>query len=218
MHPRWQELLSDQRGLFAQIELKLGNQDFLPPREQIMKAFEADPQSVKVVIVGQDPYPTPGVAIGLAFAIRRGTRPIPGSLRNIFKELGEDIGQSANVDESLETWLRQGVLLLNRHLTCASGQAGSHHNLGWAELTDAALRALDKLHGSKLVVVLWGNQAQQLESRLGKAQVIRGVHPSPLSAHRGFFGSKPFSNINRLLSEQGLPPIDWLGEKDAFGF
>ena len=110
------------------------------------------------------------------------------------------------------------MLLLNRHLTCASGQAGSHHNLGWAEITDAALRALDKLHGSKLVVVLWGNQAQQLESRLGKAQVIRGVHPSPLSAHRGFFGSKPFSNINRLLSEQGLPPIDWLGEKDAFGF
>lgn len=218
MHPRWQQLLAAERALLTELEQKLAHQQYLPAAENVMRAFETDPQQTKVVIIGQDPYPTEGVAVGLAFATARGARPIPGSLRNILKELQTDIGPATNLDETLQLWLDQGVMLLNRHLTCSIGQAGSHQKIGWSKITDAALEKLQKLHGSKLVVLLWGNQAQELLPKLQAASVLRGVHPSPLSANRGFFGSKPFSNINRILSEHGCEPIDWIGENVAFRF
>jgi len=215
MHSEWQRLLPDAKSQLESIEARLGDQAFLPSSHLVMSSFEVDPNLIRVVIVGQDPYPKPGNPIGRAFAVALGTRPLPGSLRNILKELSGDLGQPHWLDETLQTWVDQGVMLVNRHLTCSPGVAGSHQKTGWDEFTDSAISALAKLHGKKLVVLLWGNQAQQLAELCKGANIILGTHPSPLSANRGFFGSKPFSNINGILSKSGQPIIDWLGENNA---
>ena len=164
---------------------------------------------IRVLIVGQDPYPTEGHAIGLSFAVDVNVKPLPRSLKNILIELKEDLGKSVSSEGDLSKWSGQGVLLLNRHLTTDAADAGAHADLGWGAFTDMAIRALNRKRGRSLVAILWGNQAQQLAPVLCDAHVIASAHPSPLSARRGFFGSKPFSKANAALIAAGEPPIDW---------
>jgi uracil-DNA glycosylase len=216
MHAGWQVALEPQRQLLTDLEDRLGAlTNLAPARDLVMAAFIDDPARTRVLIVGQDPYPTEGVAVGRAFAVAHA--PAPASLRNILKELDSDLG--VNFGESgppldLAGWQSQGVLLLNRHLTTLSGEAGAHIGEGWTEFTDAAIAQLLLINPS-LVLVLWGNQAGTLRESLAqqlaasRATIITGVHPSPLSAHRGFFGSKPFTAINAALQKQGFEQIDW---------
>ncbi|MCX6496604.1 MAG: uracil-DNA glycosylase [Rhodoluna sp.] len=215
MHPTWQNWLAQYEPMLAQIEAQvLQEKDVVPELPLVMRAFETDPMKIKVVLIGQDPYPTRGDAIGLAFAIHK-SRQIPRSLVNIAKELKSDLPQVAvNTDSpDLSNWSQQGVLLLNTALTTLEGQAGAHSKLGWEEFTYSALSEL-RLR-NKLVLVLWGKSAITLgrklasNSREGQIQLIESVHPSPLSAFRGFFGSKPFSRANGALLAMGLEPIDW---------
>ena len=180
----------------------------LPDAAQILRVFTTPLDEVRAVIVGQDPYPTIGNAVGLSFAVDPGMRPIPRSLANIYRELTADLGSPAPVTGDLSGWADQGVLLLNRVLTVRAGEAASHRGLGWELITDAAIRAL-VARGGPLVAVLWGKDAQRLKPLLGTVPTIESVHPSPLSAARGFFGSRPFSRVNTLLTEQGAAPIDW---------
>jgi len=212
MHPTWQLWLEPVKPLLTGIEERvLAEESFLPPANQVMLAFQSDPKVIKVVLVGQDPYPTPGDAIGLAFAINNGNH-IPRSLRNIAKELESDVavipGNPSHLD--LERWVSQGVLLLNRSLTTRANEAGSHSKLGWDKFTLAALIALAQ--HQKFVLLAWGQPAKQLGLELAskhKIVVIESAHPSPLSASRGFFGSKPFSRANVALIALGLEHIDW---------
>jgi uracil-DNA glycosylase len=213
MHAGWQSILAAQKPVLEAIEEQISarvsaGEVLAPSVSLVMRAFQTDPREVRVLIVGQDPYPTAGQAIGLAFAVRKELQPMPRSLQNILKELAADIlGVHANGD--LTKWQGRGVLLLNRHLTTSVGIAGGHMSLGWDLFTDAAIDALTNLQGSTLVALLWGKQAQTLVPKLGDAQIIASAHPSPLSAHRGFFGSRPFSRCNELLTASGLQPIDW---------
>ncbi len=163
---------------------------------------------VKVLIVGQDPYPTPGHPIGLSFAVERHVRPVPRSLGNIYKELRADIGIDPPPHGDLTAWSDQGVLLLNRVLTVEPGRPASHRGKGWEPITETAIRAL-VARGGPLVAVLWGKDAQTLTPLLGTTPIIASAHPSPMSADRGFFGSKPFSRANSRLIEQGGEPVDW---------
>ena len=168
---------------------------------------------VKVLIIGQDPYPTPGHAIGLSFSVAPGI-PFPASLRNIFKELTTDLGIPMPTSGDLRPWSRQGVCLLNRVLTVRPGQAGSHRKMGWEEVTSCSIDALVNRRDASgnplpLVAILWGRDAQSLREQLGSTPVIESAHPSPLSARRGFFGSRPFSRANTLLEKQGATPVDW---------
>jgi uracil-DNA glycosylase len=212
MHPTWQLWLEPVKPLLSSIEARvLAEENFLPAANQVMRAFEGDPKVIKVVLVGQDPYPTPGDAIGLAFAMSK-ERTIPRSLRNIAKELESDVGvipkNPAHMD--LEQWANQGVLLLNRSLTTRANEAGSHSKLGWDEFTLAAVSAL--ANQQKFVLLAWGKPAQKLGKALGLEHdivVIESAHPSPLSASRGFLGSKPFNRTNQALSALGLEHIDW---------
>ena len=209
MHKSWQIALADQRPILERIERDLRPvfSHIAPRPELVCRAFEMPIDEVRVLLLGQDPYPTPGDAFGLAFAIAP-NRSLPRSLRNIMTELSEDLpGASSSGD--LSRWTRQGVLLLNRHLTTGLGAAGSHIGLGWQEFTDAAVRALAQHHGRGLVALLWGNQARTAQQLLGQAQIVASAHPSPLSAHRGFFGSRPFSQANQALVKAGREPIDW---------
>ena len=215
MHPTWQIWLAQYEPMLAQIEAQvLQEKDVVPELPLVMRAFETDPMKIKVVLIGQDPYPTRGDAVGLAFAIHK-SRQIPRSLVNIAKELKSDLPQvEVNTDSpDLSNWSQQGVLLLNTALTTLEGQAGAHSKLGWEQFTYAALSEL-RLR-NKLVLVLWGKSAITLgrklasNSREGQIQLIESVHPSPLSAFRGFFGSKPFSRANGALLAMGLEPIDW---------
>jgi uracil-DNA glycosylase len=182
--------------------------DDLPAPENVLRAFERPFDAVRVLIVGQDPYPTPGHPIGLAFAVERHVRPLPRSLANIYRELHDDLGIDPPPNGDLSPWSEQGVLLLNRVLTVRPGQAGSHRGLGWEQITTAAVGAL-AARGGPLVAVLWGNQAQTLAPLLAGIAVLESAHPSPLSAARGFFGSTPFSRVNESLSSQGAAPIEW---------
>jgi uracil-DNA glycosylase len=219
MHPGWQEGLADQREWLGRMEQLLAKEPALAPKaDLVMSAFAAAPDAVRVVIVGQDPYPTPGVAVGRSFAIADG--PLPASLKNIFKELASDLGLEANQvapNPDLRGWQSQGVMLLNRHLTTLEGEPGAHFKLGWESLTDAAVRHL-VVSSKFLILVLWGNQAQKIKAKLDaelavagpRVAIIEGVHPSPLSARRGFFGSKPFSTINVALRDYGFDEINWL--------
>lgn len=183
----------------------------LPPEEEIFAAFESTSlQATKVVILGQDPYHGEHQAHGLAFSVRQGID-LPPSLRNIIKELHDDIGAPIPIHGDLTSWAQQGVLLLNTTLTVRAGEAGSHHGRGWENLTDAVIREInEKEH--RVVFILWGAHARQKKSLITNPRhtVIEGVHPSPLSAYRGFFGSKPFSRANAALVEDGQEPIDWL--------
>jgi uracil-DNA glycosylase len=213
MHAGWRSVLTDQKPLLEVIEKRISSrvdsgETLAPEASLVMRAFETDPREVRVLIVGQDPYPTAGHAIGLAFAVQNGVQPLPRSLQNMLKELAADI-PGLELSGDLSRWQAQGVMLLNRHLTTAVGTAGAHLGLEWNLFTDAAIEALAKNHGHSLVTLLWGNQAQTLAVKLGDAQIIASAHPSPLSAHRGFFGSRPFSRCNELLTASGLHPIDW---------
>jgi uracil-DNA glycosylase len=189
-------------------EKALGHQ-FLPGAENIMRAFQLPIDSVRVVIVGQDPYPTPGDAVGLSFSVSPERTALPRSLKNIFTELQSDLGCDQPGNGDLTVWVDQGVLLLNRVLTVHAGEAGSHRGIGWEKVTQKALAALNARTEKPLVAVLWGNDAISAEEFLSNAEVIKSVHPSPLSASRGFFGSKPFSKVNNALTELGQAPINW---------
>lgn len=183
---------------------------WLPAPDAVLRAFARPMAQVRVLVVGQDPYPTPGHATGLAFSVAPDVRPVPRSLANIYAELRSDLGVTAGPTGDLTGWAEQGVLLLNRVLTVRAGAPASHRSLGWQELTGAAVAALARRAGEQpLVAVLWGNQAQEVRPLLGDVPVVAGVHPSPLSASRGFFGSRPFSRVDDLLAAQGAPPIDW---------
>lgn len=212
MHPSWQNMLADQRERLDALEAKLiervnAGEKIAPSLENVMRALMADPFSVRVLIVGQDPYPIEGHAIGLSFAVSAETKPLPRSLQNIMKELSSDLPE-VSATGRIERWAERGVLLLNRHLTTSVGDAGAHSKLGWDGFTDAVIRALVSRR-QPLVALLWGNQAAALADQLEGARVLRAAHPSPLSASRGFFGSRPFSSANQELIALGAEPIDW---------
>ena len=181
---------------------------YLPAGNDVLRAFTYPFDEVKVIIVGQDPYPTPGHAMGLSFSTAPGVRPLPRSLVNIFKEYSSDLGLPMPEDGDLTPWSEQGVALFNRVLSVQPGTAGSHRGKGWEEVTEHALRALAG-RGKPLVAILWGRDAQNTQKFLGDTACICSPHPSPLSAARGFFGSKPFSHANELLVQQGAEPVNW---------
>ncbi|WP_315559933.1 uracil-DNA glycosylase [Corynebacterium durum] len=181
---------------------------YLPAGNDVLRAFTYPFNEVKVIIVGQDPYPTPGHAMGLSFSTAPGVRPLPRSLVNIFKEYSSDLGLPMPEDGDLTPWSEQGVALFNRVLSVQPGKAGSHRGKGWEEVTEHALRALAE-RGKPLVAILWGRDAQNTQKFLGDTACICSPHPSPLSAARGFFGSKPFSHANELLVQQGAEPVNW---------
>jgi uracil-DNA glycosylase len=181
---------------------------FLPAGELILRAFTRPMAGVRTLIVGQDPYPTPGHPVGLSFSVSRDVRPLPASLVNIYRELADDTQAPAPAHGDLSAWFESGVLLLNRVLTVRAGAPGSHRGRGWESVTDLAIESLVR-RGGPLVAILWGRDAQSLRPALGNIPVIASPHPSPLSASRGFFGSRPFSRANDLLVAQGADPIDW---------
>lgn len=194
-------------GTFLREELAAGRA-YQPAGEHVLRAFARPLADVRVLIVGQDPYPTPGHPIGLSFAVAPHVRPLPASLVNIYKELHADLGIAPAAHGDLTAWADQGVMLLNRVLTVTPHAANSHRGKGWEEVTSCAIDAL-AARGGPLVAVLWGRPAQTLAPRLGAVPRIESAHPSPLSAHRGFLGSQPFSRANALLVEQGAAPVDW---------
>jgi uracil-DNA glycosylase len=181
---------------------------YLPAGDRVLRAFQRPLADVRVLIVGQDPYPTPGHPIGLSFAVDRHVRPLPRSLSNIYQELEADLGIPRAVHGDLSAWSDQGVMLLNRVLTVAPGQPASHRGWGWEKVTEHAIRTLVDRDGP-LVAILWGRDAANLRPLLGSTPIIESAHPSPLSAGRGFFGSRPFSRANALIEEQGGRPVDW---------
>lgn len=194
-------------GDFLRAEVAAGR-GFLPAGPNVLRAFTRPMSDARVLVVGQDPYPTPGHAMGLSFSVAPTVRPLPPSLVNIFRELQDDLGCAAPSSGDLSPWADRGVLLLNRVLTVSPGVSASHHGRGWEQVTEAAIRALAE-RGGPLVAILWGRPAQQCAPMLGDTPQITSVHPSPLSAHRGFFGSRPFSRANAALVAQGADPIDW---------
>jgi uracil-DNA glycosylase len=194
-------------GRFLREELALGR-PYLPAGDRIFRAFQRPLASVRVLVVGQDPYPTPGHPIGLSFAVEADVRPLPASLQNIYRELASDLGVTPPEHGDLSAWADRGVMLLNRALTVRPGASASHAGKGWEAVTDRAISALAS-RGGPLAAILWGRQAQSLKPLLGNVPCVESVHPSPLSAHRGFFGSRPFSKVNELLVQQGGEPMDW---------
>lgn len=202
VEPRIREL-----GAFLRAERAAGR-PFHPEADRIFAAFAVPLERVRVLIVGQDPYPTPGHAMGLSFSAAPEVRPFPKSLRNILREYVDDLGHPPPSTPDLSPWVEEGVMLLNRVLTVASGRPASHAGRGWEEVTERAIDAL-VARGGPLVAILWGSQARSLRARLGDVPVIESPHPSPLSAHRGFLGSRPFSRANALLVAQGADPVDW---------
>lgn len=208
----WAAALGPHTALIHRIGLQLvaSGQPFLPAPNQVLRAFSRPMAQVRVLVVGQDPYPTPGHAVGLSFSVESDVRPIPRSLANIYTELQSDLGIAPVLHGDLTAWFEQGVLLLNRVLTVAPGQPASHRGLGWERVTETAIEAL-AARGGPLVAILWGRDARTLTPLLKAAGVpcIESTHPSPMSASYGFFGSKPFSRANAELVRQGAAPIDW---------
>jgi uracil-DNA glycosylase len=194
-------------GDFLRAEVAAGR-TYLPAGDAIFNAFRRPLADVRVLVVGQDPYPTPGHPMGLSFSVQPQVRPLPGSLRNIFTELVADLGVPTPTTGDLTPWADRGVMLLNRVLTVRTGTPASHRGKCWEPVTDRAIAALVE-RGGPLVAVLWGRDAQSLTPALGAVPVVASAHPSPLSAHAGFFGSRPFSKVNALLAAQGAAPIDW---------
>jgi uracil-DNA glycosylase len=194
-------------GDFLRTEVAAGRQ-YLPAGRQVLRAFERPLADVQVLIVGQDPYPTPGHAVGLSFSVAPEVHPIPRSLQNIYRELYDDLGIQPAHSGDLSRWADHGVLLLNRALTVRPGAPGSHRGKGWEAVTDRAIAALIE-RGPPLVAILWGRDAQTLRPLLADTPAIESAHPSPMSADRGFFGSRPFSQANAMLEQQGGLPIDW---------
>lgn len=198
----WHELIDLK--LLEDISKKLTD-DFIPSKDSIFRCLELEPSEVKVAILGQDPYPNPTHAMGLAFSVNSSIKPLPASLSNILKELDSDLGiQRSNGD--LSEWASQGVLLLNRSLTVIPKLSDSHSDIGWHRFTEEVIRAV-AARGA--IGVLWGKQAQDLGKLFNQLDQFSSPHPSPLSAYRGFFGSKPFSKVNKRLQEKGLTPIKW---------
>ncbi len=194
-------------GDFLRAEVAAGR-GYLPAGENVLRALSRPLEDVEVLVVGQDPYPTPGHAMGLSFSVSPDLRPVPRSLANIFRELVEDTGVAPPSNGDLSPWADRGVLLLNRVLTVEPGRAGSHRGKGWEAVTERAIRAL-VARDRPLVAILWGRDAQNLAPMLGTTPIVASPHPSPLSASGGFFGSRPFSRTNQLLAAQGGSPIDW---------
>jgi len=212
--PDWAEALAPvdaqiaAMGEFLRAEIAAGRA-YLPAGEHVLRAFERPLADVRVLVVGQDPYPTPGHPIGLSFAVAPNVRPVPRSLANIYRELEADLGQAPVGHGDLTAWTEQGVMLLNRVLTVRPGEAASHRGRGWEAVTACAIAAL-AARGGPCVAILWGRDAQSLKPLLGDdVPWVESAHPSPLSASRGFFGSRPFSRVNQLLEEQGAPAVDW---------
>ena len=196
-------------GRFLREEIAAGRR-YLPAGDHVLRAFSRPLADVKVLIVGQDPYPTPGHAVGLSFSVAPSVAP-PKSLVNIFRELVDDLGVPPPTGGDLTPWADAGVMLLNRSLTVTPGQSASHRGRGWEPVTDQAIRTLSarSREGVPLTAILWGRDAQSLKPELMPIPWVESVHPSPLSAHGGFFGSRPFSRVNRMLEEQGGTPVDW---------
>ncbi|MEH3032582.1 MAG: uracil-DNA glycosylase [Aeromicrobium erythreum] len=194
-------------GDFLRDELAAGR-SYLPEGDAVLRAFAEPLAGVKVLVVGQDPYPTPGHPMGLSFSVRPDVRPLPRSLVNIYTELRDDLGIEPAPHGDLTAWSRQGVLLLNRVLTVRAGEPASHRGRGWEAVTEQAIRAL-VARDAPLVAILWGRDAQSLTPLLGDTPVVASPHPSPLSASRGFFGSRPFSRTNDALARLGATPVDW---------
>ena len=213
MAPDWAAALApvDEKiallGQFLRAEIAAGR-GYLPAGDHVMRAFARPLGDVRVLIVGQDPYPTPGHPIGLSFAVAPDVRPVPRSLTNIYAELNTDLGLAPVAHGDLSAWADQGVMLLNRVLTVSPGAAASHRGRGWEAVTECAITALAG-RGGPCAAILWGRDAQSLKPLLGPIPWVESAHPSPLSASRGFFGSRPFSRVNKLLTDQGAGPIDW---------
>lgn len=215
LDPGWEAALAPQAAALEQVgaaltQRRAAGEQVLPAPEHILRVFRRPFDDVRVLVLGQDPYPTPGRPIGLSFAVDRHVRPLPRSLVNIHRELQDDLGIAPPAHGDLSAWADQGVMLLNRALTVRAGTPGSHRGLGWEQITEAAVRALCQ-RGTPLVGLLWGADARRMAPLLTQAGagVVESPHPSPLSAHRGFFGSRPFSRVNRLLEEAGAEPVDW---------
>lgn len=211
--PDWAEALAPVAGRitglgeFLRAENSAGR-GYLPAGAAVLRAFTLPLEQVRVLVVGQDPYPTPGHPVGLSFSVAPEVRPLPKSLINIYRELSDDLGIPPAASGDLSPWFHQGVLLLNRVLTVQPGKSASHRRRGWEEVTQRAIEALAE-RGGPLVAVLWGRDAQTVIPLLGDVPYVASAHPSPLSARNGFFGSRPFSRVNALLGQQGAAPIDW---------
>ncbi|MCH0539976.1 uracil-DNA glycosylase [Streptomyces sp. MUM 203J] len=213
VEPGWAEALRPVAGRvaamgdFLRAEIAAGR-TYLPAGPDVLRAFQQPFDEVRVLIVGQDPYPTPGHPVGLSFAVAPDVQRLPGSLENIFRELHTDLQLPRPSNGDLTPWTRQGVLLLNRVLTTAPRKPGAHRGKGWEEVTEQAIKAL-AARGKPLVAILWGRDARNLRPFLDAYPAIESAHPSPMSADRGFFGSRPFSRTNDLLIGQGAQPVDW---------
>ncbi|WP_404352460.1 uracil-DNA glycosylase [Phycicoccus jejuensis] len=215
VHPSWARALAPvedtvaRLGEFLRGEVAAGR-GYLPGGPHVLRAFQQPLDAVRVLVVGQDPYPTPGHAMGLSFSVEPDVRPVPKSLVNIYKEMETDLGLPRPETGDLTPWADQGVLLLNRVLTVTPGKPASHRGRGWEEVTGRAIDALTE-RGGPLVAILWGRDARSLAPHLTGAGIpcLESAHPSPLSAHGGFFGSRPFSRANALLTEAGAAPVDW---------
>lgn len=213
LDPGWARALAPvedrihRMGDFLRAE-KAAGRGYLPAAERVLRAFTQPFDDVRVLLVGQDPYPTPGHAVGLSFAVDGDVRPLPRSLANIYREYTDDLGLEAPGHGDLGAWARDGVLLLNRVLTVAPGEPASHRRKGWEAVTATAIEALVG-RDRPMVAILWGRDAQSLTPMLGDTPVIASAHPSPLSASRGFFGSRPFSRANEELRRLGAEPVDW---------
>jgi uracil-DNA glycosylase len=206
LHPEWQKALADYRPLVTKIDSRINKDDVTPAYESIFAAYQLPPSEIKVAIFGQDPYPTPGYAHGLAFSVAPETQPLPASVRNIFKELESDCGVKATSNGDLHRWADQGVFLLNQILTTRPTQSLAHEGFGWQEFTAATAKVVGE---SGTIGVFWGSKAQEFVSYFDPELSITSPHPSPLSAYRGFFGSAPFSRANTLLRKQGKSEINW---------
>jgi len=206
LHPTWKDSLRDYLPLLDEIEEKISSDLYLPNSNLVMRALSHDLHQSKVLILGQDPYPNPNYPNGLAFSIPNTESKIPASLQNIFKELNSDLEIPIPRSGDLSSWAERGVVLLNRTLTCRSGESNSHLDIGWRAFTDACV---EKLAANGAVAILWGNNAKECSKYFATENLITSPHPSPLSAHRGFFGSKPFSRANAALKSAGKDPIDW---------
>jgi uracil-DNA glycosylase len=207
--PAWRKPLESVRVDVAALSRELqSHTDVIPAADQIFAALRVAPEQVRVVIVGQDPYPRRAHACGLAFSVPPGTQPLPASLRNIVREVADDVGPTLVVDGDLSSWADQGVLLLNRTLTTSEGTSDAHRGLGWDRITEHIVSTIVAVNPD-VVAVLWGNAARELSHLFNPQCVVMSAHPSPLSAHRGFFGSKPFSAVNAILQQRHQPAIRW---------